>query len=384
MPGEFEGVEAEAEVGRVGEGVELADGGLAGGGGKRGEGFDPSAAVADEEGSLGFETGQTKAEAAGRFGDCGEIDVGADVEIARGNQRVVAGLVEVIGAESAGMAERVEEFRAGKAVIEEQQAAVRQRVAQRAEEGGEIVAKLGLVAVGESGVGQCGVVERLIEEGQRVVGVEGDEAFEPALVAADGEAEREGVEDLVGDDEAGERVGGERVVGGEDGGGGRGELGLLGGAQGGERFEDDVFGLRDAGKGGQGTEQILGEGGVVGTGFDQAPAGRLAGGRPPGEQAAGEELGKNGPDRDGSEEIAVADERAGMAGVVAVVGVVEGNFKKIVETERAVVADTVGEEGQDGGCGITGETPVPLGGGGTWGGMVVSGLVFGGWGIGLF
>ena len=107
-------MEAAAEVGGVGEGLELTQG--------RGLRIallieQPFSGGYGEPGALMVESGGMPAERLGGFGDGGEIDVGGDVGLAGVGQRVFASSVFGKGAEGAGAAVGVIIIRPGESVV---------------------------------------------------------------------------------------------------------------------------------------------------------------------------------------------------------------------------------------------------------------------------
>ncbi len=132
------------------------------------------------------------------------------------------------------------------------------------------------------------------------------------------------------------------------------EVLLLDGAEVGEGLGDDVFerGCGLGGLRGDFAEDVGGEGGIVGSAFDDAPAGGVADFVPAAEEAAGEYFAEEGADADAGEEVALAADLAGLAGVVAEVWLIEGEGHEVGEADGALGGDFGTEKVvQRGGCG---------------------------------
>lgn len=149
VAGEFEDVEACAEVGGVGEGLELFEEGEVG----WGCGFfhfeEDGAGFAGEPAALGLEGGGWAAEGDGGLGEGCEVDVGGEVDEAGCFERVFGGAVVAEGAEGSAGSGGVVVFGLGEAVVDPDHVAVLEGLADGGEEGGEVGADFREVAVRE-------------------------------------------------------------------------------------------------------------------------------------------------------------------------------------------------------------------------------------------
>ena len=152
VPGKFEDVETAAEVGGVGEGLELAE---RGGGGVSFLREEPAAGLAGEPAALRGECHGLATEPDRDFRDGGEIDVGGDVDFAGRGERVFRGAVFGKGAECAGFAVGVVIFGPGETVVGPEEQAGGKAADEGFEDVPEVRADFGAVVFRE-GISQRG------------------------------------------------------------------------------------------------------------------------------------------------------------------------------------------------------------------------------------
>jgi len=205
-----------AEHGGVDEGLKLAEevGGVWGGGGVGV--FDveqPAAGVAGEVAGLGAEGGGVEALAFGSGDEAGEVDVGGDVYLTGGDERVFGFFVLVVGLEGAGGAVGVVVVFGGVAVVDGDEEARGKGMGGIESEGldaGVVFRGVGFRECGAEGLAECfkfGVmVDFPWDHGVGLILVEADHELPPLPFFKTDEFDGEGVDKFVGEDRAVEVV----------------------------------------------------------------------------------------------------------------------------------------------------------------------------------
>lgn len=215
-------MEAAAEVRGVGKGLELAEGDRLW---LTFKAQKPFAADFGEPGALTLEAAGLASQGDCGFCEGGEIDVGGDVDLAGGAERVLGGAVFEKGAEGAGFPSGIVVFRAGEAIVEPEEKARSKAAGEGCEEIRELGADFGAVACGEIGSQrsevsqQLGVVDVVVVfPNEMAAGIGVDSAFPPAIRVPLDDVKWQCVEQFIAEGDARAGIGSEFVGGADEAG----------------------------------------------------------------------------------------------------------------------------------------------------------------------